>query len=221
VNNDYIPTADADLLAWSANFSSKLTAAPTSYGQVAGDATAYATLHTAFATALTASSNPSTRTQSTVATKSTARASLVQSARALVGRIQSYPALTDTQRADLGITVYDGSQSPLPAPATLPIVSVATIAPGSHGLRIVDELTPSSRSKPFGTAGCEIYVKRGTTPPASINDCAFVGLQTRNQATVNHSSADNGKTAYYLGRWINKKGQPGPVSLVVSATIAA
>ena len=51
-NRDYLPHNDAELLAWSSNFSSLITAAPVTYGLVAGQATAYAALHTAYAAKL-------------------------------------------------------------------------------------------------------------------------------------------------------------------------
>lgn len=218
---DYIPSTDAGLLAWSANFSAQLTAAPTAVGLVAGDATAYAALHTDFSTKLTAATDPGTKTQATVAAKNTSRAALVLKARQLAGKIQAFEGTSDAERATFGLTIPDGTPAALPAPASKPVLSVGGITPGQHTLRIVDELTPSSRAKPAGTHACEVYVKIGETPPGSRLDCVYQGHATRNTFNVSHSPADAGKKAWYLAHWINSRGQRGPVSAVVSGTIAA
>lgn len=218
---DYIPAKDADLLAWSANFANRLSSGPTGYGLVAADATAYAQLHSNYAAAYTQASSPSSRTQSSVAIKDATKAALIRAARTLAQVITVRLATTNAQRSDLGLTLVDGSVTPTPPPPTRPVPSVATIAPGRHTLRIADEFTPSSRAKPYGAAGAEIYVSRGVTAPAGVDACQYVGLATGNTYVVNHAPATAGQTAYYLARWINGRGQRGPVSSVVSGTIAA
>ncbi|MGH7179314.1 MAG: hypothetical protein ACREJC_18200 [Tepidisphaeraceae bacterium] len=50
----FFPSRDTELLAWSLNFKTLITATPTAYGLTAGLATAYGVLHDAFATALVA-----------------------------------------------------------------------------------------------------------------------------------------------------------------------
>ena len=47
----FIPAREADLVAWSTNFNTLISATPTAFGLVAAQATAYATLNTAFDTA--------------------------------------------------------------------------------------------------------------------------------------------------------------------------
>lgn len=218
---DFIPSSDADLLAWSANFNTKLTAAPTSIGLVAGDATAYATLHTAYASALSAATNPSTRTSSTIATKDTARTSLVNKARDLVAIAQAYPGTTNTLRNDFGMTVRDAVPTPIGAPTSKPVVNVERILNAEHVLRIRDEATPTSNAKPDGAIGAEVWMKVGPGEPASIDECDYVGLATRVPYSVTLDAADKGKDAFYIVRYINARGEAGPTSDQVSATIAA
>lgn len=218
---DFIPAKDADLLAWSGNFNTQLTAAPTSVGLVVGDATAYDTLHDDFALKLTAATDPGTRTEATVAAKNTSRAALTFKARALSRIIQAFSGTTDAERATFGLTIPDATGTPIAAPVTKPVATVSQITSGQHTIRLQDELTPLSRAKPFGAIGAEVYVKRGTTPPVTTADCVFVGVASRDRMVIDHSGATPGQTAYYLCRWINGRGQRGPVSSVVSGTIAA
>lgn len=219
--SDYIPSKDEDLRAWANNFQTKLAAAPSTYGADSYAATDVTAAYTAFAAALTAATNPSTRTASTVQTKDDKRANLVTQLRKWSAVAQSFPAITPTNLQDLGLTVRDTTPAPVPAPSTQPVVSIEKYLPNQHQLRIVDSATPTSRAKPAGAKFAEVYVKRGTTPPASIADCTFAGPASRFLFSASHPPADAGKTAYYLTRWINAKGEPGPVSGLVSATIAA
>lgn len=96
---------DAQLLSGSSNFSSLITANPTSYGLVAAQATSYGTLHSAFASALTLWENPPTRTKGALENKNTAREALIAKAKQLVAIIQATPTVTNGQRGDLGIAI--------------------------------------------------------------------------------------------------------------------
>jgi hypothetical protein len=112
------------LLAWSADFSAAITLAPTSYGLVAGQATSYAALHTAFAAALATSTNPATRTRGTISAKNEARTSLTAEARELARVINAFPSITNQQRIDLGLHPRSGSITPIPAPTEPPVMEV-------------------------------------------------------------------------------------------------
>src|SRR5260221_10987595 len=82
VPKGFLPNTDAALLAWSLNFSTRITAGPVPLGLTALQATAYAALHTSYATAL-AACDPGERSKSLVAAKNTARLALKTSARLL------------------------------------------------------------------------------------------------------------------------------------------
>lgn len=218
---DVPPQSDQGLNAFAANFDTKITATPTAYGLVAADATAYHALATDYATRLATAVNPATRTKVTVAAKNTSKAALVAKTRTLAKVVNAYPPITNAQRAELGLNLRDSTPTPIPPPATRPIISFDTTGPLVSKLRIADELSPSSRAKPSGAIGCEVWVKIGGTAPISINDCRYEGLATRNQATVEFPAGSGNQTCYAIGRWINERGQVGPASNVVSATIAA
>jgi hypothetical protein len=218
---DYVPARDVDLTGWATNYSALITAAPTSYGLVSGDATALAALVTAWNTAIAAATNPATRTEVTVAAKVTARANLVFKIRALANIVQATPTVTDAQKTNLGLTVRDSLSTPVPPPVTSPVISVSSTQSLQHTCRFADTATPLSRAKPVGVGAAEIYVKIGPGAPASIADCVYRGTATKVPFTITYDSGDAGKTAYIMARWINRKGEPGPQSAVASGTIAA
>lgn len=218
---DYIPAGDQDLDAWLENYDTKITATPTAYGLVAGDATALATLVTDFQSKLAICSVPSTRTAVTIQAKDTARQAVVTKARALAAIIQADPDTTNLQRAELGLTVRDEFPTAVGPPITKPVVNVEDIGNLQHVLRVRDEATPLSNAKPVGAHGAEVYVLYGEVAPASLAGMTYKGITTTALTTVVHDVAEKGKTAWFRLRWLNPTGQPGPISDEVSATVAA
>ncbi len=218
---DYIPAADSDLLSWSINFDALIAGGFATYGLVVGDATAYNALHDAYVASLNAATNPATRTSVTIQTKNSDRAALVAKARDLVGIIQADPNTTDTHRAELGITVRDATPTTIGAPITKPVVNVEAIGNLQHLLRIRDEATPLSNAKPQGTQGAEVFVSYGDDEPAEVSAMSYVGTATRALFTVPHATARKHTTAWYKVRWISPRGETGPISDDVSASVAA
>ena len=220
----FLPSKDQDLNAWAANFDTKITATPTAYGLIAGDATAFHGLAQDFDARLAAAVNPATRTKVTIQQKEISRAALRAKARALARIVNAYPAITNAQRAELGLTVRDTIPTPIPAPATQPVVNIEGSGGGQSLLRLADETSPNRRAKPSGVFGALIYGKIGpaTDPaPVTVHDAQFMGVATKTVHTVDLPSGSAGKTLWILAQWMNERGQPGPTSVVASAMIAA
>jgi len=224
----YIPPTDTALDLWAQNFDTKITATPTAYGLTSGQATAFHTLRADYTSKLLIANTPATRTKSTVAAKNTAKQAMVFDARSLAALVQAFPTITPTQLEDLGLTVRKVTPTPIGPPTTKPIITPLSSTGANVMFRFSDETTPDSRSRPFGTIGMEMFVKVGTTPPAGISDCDFLGIYTKNtsgpgsrECVAPFSGGDVGKTAYFLARWFNKRGEPGPVSGLAQHTIAA
>ena len=216
-----VPEGNEALQTWANNYSAKITATPTAYGLVAGDATALAALVSDYSTRLASALNPATKTKVTVAAKNTSKAALIARCRQLARIIKANPTVTNAQREELGLHVRDSVPTPVPPPVTHPVVSIDKLGSLQSSLRITDEMTPSSRAKPDGVQGAYLYVKIDGTAPATPDDCKFAGTATRNQHVISFPSGSAGKTFYVLAQWVNHKLEAGPVSSVVSSTIAA
>ena len=223
-SQSYLPSRDEELSTWAGNYSSKITATPVAYGLLAADATALAALVASFNTALGAATNPATRTAVTVASKDTAKVALVADIRSLARRIQATPSVTAAQKTELGLTVHDEVPSPVPPPATRPLVAVMSTAARMINIRLSDETTPTRRARPTGTSGAEVYSFVPTAseaPPADLENWRFEGMATRSDFAVDFNAADIGKSATIVARWFNRKGETGPVSNPITGTIAA
>lgn len=113
-----VPTKDSDLVSFSTNFSTRITATPTVFGLTAGDATAYAALHTAFLAAynaVTTARDAGDRSKSLATAKDVAKDNLLVLARDLYGTVQADSTVSNANKNLLGVTVRSGP-TPQPAP---------------------------------------------------------------------------------------------------------
>jgi hypothetical protein len=156
--------------------------------------------------------------------KDAARAALEKEVRPVTNFVQGYPKTTDADRAEMGITVRDTSPSPAPAPSSRPLALVESGQRLTHQLRLVDESTPTRRARPAGVLGAEVWVKLvdadspAPTDPAALT---FLTMTTKPSFRAEFKAGEGGKTAVYMARWVNTRGEKGPWSDVTTATVAA
>lgn len=217
----YLPPRDNALRDWLDNFSTLISASPATYGLVAADATAIASVVNDFGDALTIAVNPTTRTVPSVADKDAKKAAALQIVRPYAIQIRNNLGVSNEDKAGLGLTLVDPGKTPIPAPSTNPILSIIGATPGAHTLRFADANTPDKRGKPFGASGLEVWRVIGTTPVMTPDGALFMGMVTRQPFASAFNAADNGKTCTYFARWSTQKGLTGPWSAPVSMTIVA
>ncbi|MCI0358788.1 MAG: hypothetical protein L0211_09930, partial [Planctomycetaceae bacterium] len=110
--------------------------------------------------------------------------------------------------------------TPSGPPTTAPVGKVDTSQRLQHTVSFSDAATPTSKARPAGVRGCEIWMKIGTPPPATAADLTFVTLDTRTPHVVIFDGADANKTVTYWLRWVSTRGETGPWSAAVSATVS-
>ena len=87
-----------------------------------------------------------------------------------------------------------------------------------------DESTPTRRARPAGVLGAEVWVKLvdadspAPTDPAALT---FLTMTTKPSFRAEFKAGEGGKTAVYMARWVNTRGEKGPWSEVTTATVAA
>ncbi|MGC4031712.1 MAG: hypothetical protein QM754_08260 [Tepidisphaeraceae bacterium] len=208
----FVPSADAKLLEWSAAFKTQIVATPTAFGLVAAQATAYATLHDAYAAALTVATNKTTRTESTVATKNLAKKNLQVNASSLGGMIQKNLTVTDAQKLGLGLTVRAQPQ-PIPAPSSQPAIEVLSVMGKTVTVRFKSTETIGKRGRPAGTIGLQVYSL--IAPEASGNpaDWRFEATTSSNLVTIAFpESTPPGTQVWITGSWVSPRLQTGPAA---------
>ncbi len=216
----FLPDTDAGLLAWSSNFSTLITATPTAYGLTAGNATDYATAQTAYASALTAATEPSTRGNATVLAKDIARDELIALTRLFARQVGNTMSVTDLQRQALGLTIRDPEPSPIPPPADWPGVQVRKVVGRTVSLRLINTENPTRRAKPPGVIGASIFTFVGTTPPTEITDWVFEGNTGKTLVDVTFpSTVPAGATVFITCFWFNGRKESGPACPPVSTNL--
>jgi hypothetical protein len=219
---DYIPGADGAFDAWQANFVTYATANALVLGlDPLVDIPPLTAAQTTWTTDYAANTAAQAAAQAARQAKDAARGSFEGVIRPLVGMLQASAAVDDTERAALGITVPDTKPTPVGPPVTRPVVTVDTSQRLQHTIAFADELTTTSKAKPAGVRGAQIWVKIGDPPPTDPNELTFLATDTRTPYVTNFDGADANKVAHYMLRWESTRGETGPWSETASATIGA
>lgn len=219
--SDYIPDADADFRDWLDQFVTYMEAHLADLKLATTDVTPFTSLRTQYANALTANDTAQAQARAARSTKDRIRSEAEGLVRPMVTRIQGTAGVTDAHREGLGITVRSTTRAPVTAPTTRPTATIDTTHRLQHTINFGDEGTPGSRAKPDGVLGCEIWMKVDGPPPVDPGELRYVATDTRTPYVVDFDGANGGKTAYYMLRWMSTRGEAGPWSLTVSATISA
>lgn len=219
--SDWIPSTDLELGGFADTFVAGITADPSAYGLVAGDASALQVYVTAYDNAFSLSNDPATRTPVTISAKDDAKNALKPQLRRLGNLIQANPAVSNDDKIAIGLTVRDTIPTPVSAPTSFPLISILNATPFNHNIAVNDSDTPTTKAKPAAAIALEWHAKASATPITDPELIEYAGLETVSPFQMTWSAGDVGKTAYYAARWITRTGLVGPWSDIASMTIAA
>lgn len=220
----YVPRPDADFNAWQQNFTQQ--AADFLINNIISDdlairlLTAQIAWNEAYPRHISAQAAAAAASEA----KAQARQAFEQLAREAAQVIQAYPATTDMDRANMGITVPKTTRTPTTSPKTRPVAQVGVAQRLKHTLRFSDESTPTRKARPAGAIGAEVrltLVNPGTPIPTNPDALSYLTLATDGEAEATFGAEQGGKTAVYMLRWVAPGGVVGPWSDVVTATVAA
>lgn len=220
----YIPSQDAAFDAWLANFSALITAVPANYGLTAPDDVIIAAAYTDWNAAYLLATNPATRTSPTIAAKDAERALAEQIVRPYAISISRNPAVTNLNKTAVGVNLPNTARTPIPPPLTVPGLTLIGAIHFVHTLGFRDTSTPTTKAKPFGAIGMELWRTLAVGPATDPATATQIGVLTKSPNTIGYTSPDVGKTATYWGRWVTRSGpggnaQQGPFSAALSALV--
>ena len=214
----FLPNSDSGLLAWSLNFKTLIVATPTAYGLTTALASAYGTLHDAYATALVAC-DPAIRTRSAVPTKNTARGNLKANARLLADLVQGTASVTNAQKLALGLTVRS-APSPIPPPSDAPGLDVVSVSGWTVNIKLHDAAVAGKRGKPAGVSGASVFTFVGATAPGDISAWQFVGNTGKTKVSVPFpNTLAAGAKVWLTAFWFNPRKQSGPICAPVGTNL--
>lgn len=216
---NYIPVNEAQFASWLGNLSTGVDAHKGSLNLNAVAITSLSAIQTSYQQAFdeeeAARINYEAKRQARITLHEQAEAQ----ARAIVRMVQADPNTTDEMRAELQIPIRDKTQTPASPIKTRPVITIDFSQRRQHDLDFRDSETPTRRARPANTKGCEFRSYVGDAPPTGLDQFKYVDTDTSTPLTVKYGDEDAGKTAYYVGRWVNDE-EKGPWSETVSATIA-
>jgi hypothetical protein len=216
---DFLPTKDAALLSWSANFNTLIGLTPEAFGLVAADATAYNTKHLAFVAALTTSTEPNTRTHPAILATKAKRRELTDMARDLSKRIQGTPSVTDAQKASLGLDVK-APPTPVHAPTDAPVAEVDEMNGWLAKFKVRPAGSEGRSSLAPEAKMIHIYSYVGATPPANVNDYKFEGVSSRAIFEVQFDpELAVGTKVFVCCNWVTGRGLTSPACSPIGLVI--
>lgn len=134
--------------------------------------------------------------------------------------MQKYPGTTDTQRAELGLTVHDVLPSPIPPPADAPGILVESVDGRTVSIRLIDPANPTRRGRPAGVDGATVLSYVGATRPEDTGAGKFEGSISRTTFDVAFpTTVAAGAKVWLTAFWFNPRAQSGPACEPVSAYV--
>lgn len=214
----YIPTTLDAFQAWLLNFSTLLTAAPTTYGLVAGDAVIVAAQYTAWHAAYLAGTNPATRTSPTVAAMNGARVTATGVVRPYAQALSRNIAVDDADKLSIGVNLPNNAPVPIPPVTDVPSLIIQPSAPGLTVIAYRQGSAPTSRAKPFGAIACEIWRSNGVAYATDPAQCTLIESVAKTPQVISNAPAVAGEKMTFFARWTTRSGpegkaQKGPWSL--------
>jgi hypothetical protein len=217
----YIPAKNANLLSWALNFKTLISASPSTYGLMSGDATTISAQYTALAAAYALITSPSTKTAATVSAFNTAKVNALAVWRPYAQTISLNAGVSPTNKTALGVNPRTSTPLPITAPTTHPVLTPVSTSTAGTIIRYRDSVaSPSVKAKPYGVIAVQVYGMPSATAVTDPTTLTYLGNQTKSPWTQLLGSTAAGKTAYFAARYITRKGQVGPWSPIVSYVVA-
>ena len=218
---DFIPQSDAEFNLWQGSMVTIVEPNVAVWSIVANDFTALKDSQADWITAFAKASNKQNRTSADVQGKDDAREGFVKVLRSFTAQwLANNSRVTNSDRERMGLTVKTGTRTPVPIPVTCPVGAVDFSGRLTHTINYTDESTLRSKAKPDGVHGCEIWTKIDGQAPVDASELGYLFTNTSSPYTTTFDGKYASKTAYYWLRWVNKRGEHGPWSSAISATVA-
>lgn len=219
MSKELIPSSDAEFNTFLKQFAAAVTANPGAYGLTAADLVPLQAALANWIVVYPAHEDAKKKALTASEIKTKGRDDGEKAARSLAKKIEGHPEIDNALRVSAGLPPRESGKSPIGAPTTRPLGRLEAKPNSTLVIHFVDEETPLRKAKPDGVHACEIRIHVGDSAPADESGFTFLAHDTRTPYADEHASADAGKTASYMLRWLNAKLEPGPWSPVVSARI--
>lgn len=220
-NAPYIPSRNANLVAWAANFATLISASPSTYGLMTSDATTIAANNAALQAAWALISSPSTKTAASVSAFNTEKIVALAVFRPYAQTISLNAGVSSSAKTAVGVNPRTSTPIPITTPTTAPVLTAQSTSTAGTIIRYRDATaSPSVKAKPYGVTQCLIFAEASTTPVTDPTLLSLAAITTKSPLTLAMGSTNAGKTVYFAARWSTRKGLLGPWSSIISYVVA-
>jgi hypothetical protein len=216
----YIPNRDSKFDEWLANFSTLITAAPGTYGLMAGDAANIAAAAASWHAAYLLVTSPTTKTAATVSAKNTSRVNTLAVVRPYAQTISLNQGVTSGNKIAVGVNPRTSTPSPITPPTTNPILVLQSAANLSAFIRYRDSAASVSvKAKPYGVTQIQIYGAASATIVTDPTTLPLKGTFQKSPLVLTFASGNAGQQFYTAARWATRTGGLSPWSPIINFTI--
>ena len=207
-NPPYFPAPLAAQLAWFINFDSLITAAPATYGLVAGDAVNIAAAVGPLQAAYDLASDPGTRTSVTIAARDAAFANARAVCFPYAVTISQDASVTNANKLAVGVTPRSTVRTTVPTPTAVPVLAHVSSASLRALVTATNSETPGRKAAPLGCT-TEFYWTVGTVAATDPEQLKYQGKRTRFPTEITFDAADRGKIVTVAARYSKRNGTAG------------
>jgi hypothetical protein len=219
---DFIESNDEMLEAQSNTLSGAVTGNEVNYNLTVPIVTAFNSKRTGFASLLADYNTARANAQAARAAKDQLKGELIAEIRKINNLVQAGPNVGADLKEAAGLPVHDENPSPSGPPTEQPAGVIEKVGGAQVVLKITNP--EGSITKPAGTRAIQVFEKvlaHGQTPPTHVAEMNLVDVATSGRITRTFGPEDLCKTAYFGFRYVNAKGEAGPMSVIIPASIAA
>lgn len=218
---DFVPRADGTFDEWQAQLAAYASAHAAQLGLSGGDVLALSEVRAGWESAFPAHVSAAAAARAARAAKDGARGLYERRLREIARRLQASADVDASELAALGLTVPDGTRTPVARPAREPLIRTDTSRRLLIGITCLSSTGDGApvRGKPEGVRACELFVTLEDEPLPELSDWRYLGSPGRFPFWAAFSAADVGKMAKFVGRWVSTRGEPGPQSRIARATV--
>ncbi len=217
-----VPTTDPQLVPFSTNFGTRITANPSLYNLTAGDASDYMALHNPYVASVNtilSAEEAGARTKNMTEIRNACRDALLPYARQLYSTIQSDISVANADKVELGITIRK-TPEPTPVPEIVPVVTIMSVIGRVVKIKVQENTPDAGRGLPVNVASAAIYTFVGEEAPSDPALYDFQGITTRGIITIEFPpTTPTGALIWISAQWGNRRGQFGVGSAPTSFTL--
>lgn len=224
MSDHFHPQGDQEFEAWVENFNANLAPILGALGLPPTFDDALLATHAAFSGKLVTHTAAQAAARAARQDKDDSKRECVQAMRVAVRQLRANPLFTDAMAELLGLPVYDRKATPKRAGGEAPTLRVEHVGPQAHAISFWQMTEGRDERAPRPDWARAMRLVRAIVevgePCPPIEKMEYLASDTASPYVATFDGTTVGKDAYYRGAWETPRGDVGPWSAAVRATVS-